>query len=155
MRRTAVPRAAAIAGALSLLGCTDALAPRHLDLSFDLVSVDGRPVPRLVQVVPPCLVTVGGGSLELNPDGSFALEVGRYQECDFSTGLGGIAYRIRYRYLGAHNLRGDVLTLTVIPVRDPTYNLVTLYSGDSIVVELSPRMNLEVGAVNLTYRLRR
>lgn len=137
---------------LPLAACGDPVAIRYLDRSFALVAVDGRPVPRAVEAVLPCWITVGAGTLDLSADGRFSMEVGRYQECDETLGIPVISYRIRYGYDGSHTVRGEELTLTVRPVHEPPYTLTNLYSGDSIVVQLSSRMRLEVGAVTLTFR---
>lgn len=95
---------------LSALSCGDSLKPSDVVGSYDLMTIQGSAPPKVVVDEPGCQQTVIGGTLALNPDGSFTMQLDEVTACPTPTQPG----EVSVNWFGTYRLEGETLVLTAI-----------------------------------------
>jgi hypothetical protein len=89
-------------------GCGDSLSPSDVVGTYTLTSIDGSPPPKLVVNSPDCQQTVIGGSLVMEADQGFEMELELTTVCPTPTGPG----EVFFVAFGEYRVDGDDIVLT-------------------------------------------
>jgi hypothetical protein len=115
------------------LSCSDALRPSDVVGTYTLMTINGSPLPRLVVDDPGCQESVIGGSLVLEPDQSFQLELELVTACPTPTGPGEVFFTSTGDY------RVDGADLVLRARADVAVEFDAEFIGNRLVVHDHPR----------------
>ena len=117
---------------LTLSSCSDSLKPSDLAGSYNLISIQGSTPPTLIVDEPSCQQTVTGGTLALNLDGSFSMQLDEVTACPTPTQPGEVAVN----WFGSYRLDGRTLVLSAVGDVGVEYR--SNVSGPTLLLQVEP-----------------
>jgi hypothetical protein len=117
---------------LTLSSCSDSLKPSDVAGSYNLITIQGSTPPKVVVEEPGCQQTVTGGTLALNLDGSFSMQLDEVTACPTPTQPNEIAVN----WFGSYRLEGRTLVLSA--VGDVSVEYRSNVSGPTLLLQVEP-----------------
>jgi hypothetical protein len=114
-------------------GCGDSLSPSDVAGTYRLTSIGGSPPPKLVVDDPGCQQTVIGGSLVMEADQAFEMELELTTVCPTPTGPGETSFVV----FGDYRLDGEDLVLTARGA-DASIDFEAQFNSGQLLVRYQP-----------------